>query len=220
MRRAILFGVSIASLLLLTYAGVLLAFSVPITDEMAAANPDMPRDARAVVVPIAAPLEVRTRATGDEGALIMMGHAHGTFPTAASGVRIGHALAYVPEGSNGTLEVDNLTLDLAALSGGQEGWIAMGDAETEPWFSPASGTLGRVERFETPAKLGSLFAGGALGFVTPLVLVIVTHRGSRRGNGPATPGIMVCRECRSPLAADAEFCMRCGAYTKGDAAHA
>lgn len=221
MRRLLLFGVSIASLLVLTYAGVLLAFSIPVSDEMAAANPDAPRGSRALVVPIAAPTSVATRASGAEGTLLLRGDADGAFPTAAKDVRMGRALVYAPAGANGTVDVDNVTLDLAAMSGGFEGWILRGDAETDPWFAPADQVLGAVESFETPLKLGALFAGGTLGFVAPLVLMILTHKGSRRaGAAPDPLAHAMCRECRAPLAPNADFCMRCGAWAKGDAANA
>lgn len=235
--RLVLFGASIASLLLLTYAGVLIAFSVPMTDEMSAANPSVPAGARAVVVAIQEPTSVPTIAAGDDPALLLHGDDEGSFPTAAKDVRLGRALAYVPSGANGSIEVEGHTIDLAVISGGAEGWVAMGAAEAEPWFTNADETLGVVEKFETPTKLGALFGLGAVGFVAPLVFIIATHRGARRdrkaaasdapasgSKAAATVGsstsASACRECRAPLAPNAEFCMRCGAWTKGDPAHA
>lgn len=220
MRRGILFATSIASLLLLTYAGVLLAFSVPLTDEIHAANPDVPQGARAVVVPIGDAASVKTLLRNESPALLLQGDADGSFPTGATDLRMGRALLYVAPGSTGNVTIDNATIDLAAFSGGSEGWILRGSAEQDPWFSATDATLGEVARFETPAKLGALFAGGALGFVAPLVVVILTHRGGRRAPGSSAPAALVCRECRAPIAANAEFCMRCGAYTQGNAANA
>lgn len=219
MRRFVLFGLSISSLLLLTYAGVLLAFSIEVTDDVVAANPGVPSGSRAVVVPLGDPTEIATLLDGTKADLLVQGETDGGFPTGATNVRIGRALAFVPEGSNGTLAVPNanVTLDLGALSGGAEGWILRGDGETDPWFSPTGRTLGRIETYETPGKLGALFALGALGFVAPLVYIIVTHKGARRGaaEGAPRPGVAICRECRAPMTPDATFCMRCGAYTQG-----
>lgn len=218
MRRIVLFGVSVASLLLLTYAGVLLAFSVPITSEMFTENPSVPQGARALIVPLDPRDAIHTAADGGEASLIMRGEASGTFPSSATDVRLGRALLYIPEGANGTVDVEGHTIDLAGFSGGSTGWVVMGAGASDPWFSATEDTLGRVDHFESPTKIGALFLGGALGFVAPLVVIILTHRGAGRRLQPqAAP---FCRECRAPLAPGTEFCTRCGAWSKGETPNA
>lgn len=195
------------SLVLLTYAGVLLAFSVEVPED-AARDIEAPAGARAVVVPIASPASVRVRGDGEPGALLATGEAAGSFPSGATDVRMGRALVHVPAGANGTFAHGNATIDLAAASGGAEGWLIAGPDDA-PWFAPADATLGEVVRFESPARMGLLFGVGTFGFVAPLIALIVTHRGAKRA--PDAP-VAFCPECRAPMAGSAEFCMRCGAW--------
>lgn len=197
-----------ASLVMLTYAGVLLAFSVVVSPEMAAAEPGTVTGSRAIVVPIADPRTITVRSADEPGALILTGNASGSFPSGTTDPRIGHALLYIPAGANGTGEIDNVTIDLAAASGGAEGWIARGAGETEAWFAPADATVGEVARFEPRGRIGWLMAAGAVGFVAPLAALIVTHRGGAKRGADMT----MCRECRAPLAGGSDFCVRCGAW--------
>lgn len=211
MPRWLLFVVSLISLVVLTYAGIVLAFSVPVTDEMVAANPSAPAGSRAVVVPVVAPEVVGTLATNRTPSYLMVGDSEGSFPTSARNVRMGQAIAHVPAGSNGTLDVANMTFDLANMTEGHEGWIIRGENETEAWFATKEEVLGEIARYESPGHLTLLFSAGGLGFVAPLITIVATHRGGKRPGAPE----LVCRECRAPLASDAEFCMRCGAFKTG-----
>lgn len=220
-RRWLLFGLSLASLLAMTYAGVSLAYSQKVTPEMAEANPEAKLGARMVLRVYAHPDEVRTVADDGEGDLLASGEPGPSFLATAAGVELGRALVFVAPDENGTYtpatfvdgrnETVNVTAFVAAAGGTGEGWIVQGAGESEPRFVPLPRALGTVERFENATLLPALFAGGLLGFVTPLVVIVLTHRGTgRRGPPPRD----TCAECRAPLAASADFCTRCGAYAR------
>lgn len=239
-RRWPLFVLSLGSLVVLTYAAVLLTFSVPVTDAMVEANrlpgaQEPNARERAIVLPLTDPTLVPTFAArgeatlGHPGALLASGDPSASFPASATNVSLGRALAYVSRGADGTYAVStlnltdvpvadgngtstvNLTIDVPALAGGGTGFIVKGDAEREPRFVPLDEVVGQVARFEARSSIGWLFASGAFGFVAPLVFVVLTHRGAGR-KGPA--GMAVCRECRRPLAPGADFCSACGAWVR------
>lgn len=221
-RRWLLFALSIASLIILTYASVLLAFSVEVTDEMLAANPGVD-DGRAIVLPVAQPKFVPTLAEGGEGALLVTGLTEGSFPASASNTTLARALAFAPEDSPRTIAIanvtvpngtTNLTVSLDELGAQGAGFIVKGDGEAAPRFVPMGEIVGRVDHVEGSGGLLSLFALGAIGFLAPLIAAIATHRGGGR-RGPT--GGIVCRNCRAPLAPDAQFCLRCGEYREGRA---
>lgn len=223
-RRWILFGLALASLVVMTYAGVLFAFSVPVTDEMLETNRDLPDAGRALVMPIVDARSVRTHASAGDGVLLVRGESEGTFPAGATDLAMARALAYV-EPMNGTYEPANLslvdvptsrgtsdlTIDVASLAGGATGWIVMGTGETEPRFFAKDDVLGEVARFASGTTLGLTLALGFLGFVAPLVGIILTHRPSGKRGAPT----IVCRECGAPFPHNGEFCLRCGAYKAG-----
>lgn len=240
-RRWPLFVLSLGSLVILTYAAVLVAFSVPVSEGMVQANrlPEALQPSareRAIVLPITDPTLVPTLAAGGEptlghpGAVLAIGESTATFPASATNVSLGRALAYVSRGAHGTYTVPtlnltgvpvsdgngttfvNLTIDVPALAAGGTGFIVKGDAEAEPRFVATQDVVGKVERFEAGSSIWLLFASGAFGFVAPLVFVVLTHRGAGKA-GPA--GVAVCAECRRPLAADAPFCSACGAWRQG-----
>lgn len=205
----------------MTYAGVLLAFSVAVTDEMLEANRDVPEAGRALVVPIGDRSSVPTHLDVGEGAFLVAGEGGGAFPAGATDVRMARALAYV-EPLNGTYEpaqlslvgvasrngTANLTIDVATLAGGQSGWIVMGSGQEAPSFFASERVIGEVTRFASGGTLALALALGSVGFVAPLVVVILTHK-------PAARRItheLVCRECGAPFPANGEFCLRCGAY--------
>lgn len=214
-RRWLLFGLSLGSLVILTYASLLFAFSVP--DE----------GSRALVAPIVDPTLVETHAREGKGERLVAGDGDGAVPSTSSNVSVGLALAYVSPGANGTYSpalveltdvptgngTQNLTVDAAQLAGGQSGWIVLGDDDAAPRFVPREQALGTVVRHESPVTLGVYLALGLVGFVAPLVILIATHRGAGRAGPNAT--LNVCRECRAPLAPNETFCTRCGAYRSG-----
>lgn len=227
-RRWILFALAMASLVIMTFAGVLLAFSVPVTDEMLAANSDLPEASRVIVVPIANGATVRTHLADGEGALLVGGKlsGSGSFPASASDLSMRRALVHVSP-VNGTYEpatltlagvpsrngTRDLTLDVAALAGGASGWIVMGSAEDEPTFYAEEDVVGDVARFASINALGATFALGFLGFVAPLIGLVVTHKAPAR-RSPAGADIL-CRECGGAMPHNGEFCLRCGAWRGG-----
>lgn len=215
-RRWLLFGLSLGSLVILTYASLLVAFSVPVDGE------------RALVAPVVDPTLVKTHGRDGEGELLVSGEGEGAVPSTASNVSMGRALAYVSPGANGTYSpaslaladvpaengTRNLTLDVATLAGGASGWIVLDEGAEEPRFVRRDDALGTVARFESTVTLGSYLALGTVGFIAPLVALIATHRGAGR-KGAAGAAVNACRECRAPLAPNDAFCTRCGAYRSG-----
>lgn len=100
-RRLLAFG-ALASLALLVYGGVSLAFSVPVTEAIAEANSGptggIPADSRAIVVPVTDSSLVPTHANerdvflGHAGAYLVWGEPGGFAPVQATNVSIGRAL--------------------------------------------------------------------------------------------------------------------------------
>lgn len=213
-RRWLLFGLSLGSLVMLTYASLLFAFSVPVGE-----------GSRALVAPVVDPTLVDTHARDGQGELLVSAEQRGSVPSTSVGVAIGHALAYVAPGANGTyspavLTLSNVTtangtrelrLDVPALAGGASGWIVQGESEDGPRFVPRDAALGTVSRQESTFELMAYVALGLVGFVAPLVALIATHRGAGRPGAPSN----ACRECRAPLDPDDPFCTRCGAFRGG-----
>lgn len=223
-RRWLLVVLAVVGLTALLYASIATALSVPVTSGMEEAQrlPGAPplAGARALVVPIADPATAT-------GRLLVGGESTTGFPSGARNATMGRALAYVAPtangsyvpatltfedvtvAANGTIERVNLTVDVTALAGGENGYIVKGDAEPRARFIPADSLLGAVARFETPATLVAYFSFGGVGFVAPLVLLIVTQRASGR---PGVPGsVLGCPECRASIEPGQEFCFRCGA---------
>lgn len=229
--RWLLLACSLASLALMAYAGLLVAFSTPVTDRMAAANalpgePSVAAGARAIVGPAAgAPTHVEGREGpfGRAGALLVLARPGASFPSNAEDAQLVRALARVEAGAtgnvtlgevpvarNGTTERANLTVDLAALSGGRAGWIVKGDAETEPRFAEDAQVLGQAVGFEPTAFVLGMMGVGVAGFLAPLIVIVATHRAVRAPEGALA--YAVCRDCRRPVAEKAEFCPACGAW--------
>lgn len=221
-------ALAVGSLVVLLYASIATALSVPVTEEMARAN-QVPGEAplagaRALVVPIADP-------TRSQGALVIGGESPSGFPSGARNATMGRVLAfvaptangsYVPDVlalddatfvENGTLARGNLTVDVAALATGRTGYVVKGDAEREARFVPQDEALGAVARYETPASLLAMFSFGGVGFVAPLLGLVLTHRRSGVAGVPAEAG--GCPECRAPVEKGVDFCMRCGAWLPG-----
>lgn len=223
-RRWLLFGIALASLVLMTWAGILLAFSVPLDEDARRANPEVGGADRAVVLPIRDPSAVATHVRGPDAALLASGDADGSFPVNARNVALGLALAFVAPDANGTYApatltladvpttngTTNLTVDVATLAGGASGYVVMAAGDAAPRFVPADKALGEVGGFESTVGLGGRFALGLVGFLLPLITLVATHRGGKRRGAE----VIVCRECRAPLPPATDFCTRCGAWTK------
>jgi hypothetical protein len=239
-RRWLLLVVSLGSLLILAYGGALISFSVPITQAMEAEG-SLPghegpvAGRRALVLPARDPAAVPTflQGGGDAahlpGALLLVADDKPDFPAAADNATLVRALAFVTldaEGRPAPATVDlvglprrdgenvtryNLTVDLAAFSPGGPGWLVKPDATEELRFVPADRVVGTVERYESMGDLLTVLLMGGLGFVAPLVFLVMTHRPSGR------PGVgeVLCAECRGPMAGGSDFCPRCGAWKKG-----
>lgn len=239
-RRWLLFLLSLGSLAVLAYGGVLVSFSVPVTPEAeAAARPPgetEPRAGlRALVAPLAAPAQAPTFVQGGEGwdgrpgVLLVVADTVGNFPASAGNATVVRALAHVapdtsgayapafvnltgvPVAEGGNASLANLSVEVAPLAEGRRGFLVKGDAEAEVRFVPEDRVVGRVARFETLTDVLLVVVAGAVGFVTPLVVLIATHRPS----GRAGIGDVLCAECRRPLAPSTDFCPGCGAWKTG-----
>lgn len=223
--RWLLFTVSVCALGLMTYGGVLFAYSVPLSPAMLDANPDLPAAERVIVWPRGAPETLPTHAADGRGAYLVIGYANGTMPAAATHARLARALIFVEPGASTGATVDlvdvpsangttNFTIDVGARSGGAAGWIVMGAGEDAPWFVGRDAVIGPALRLASNAELALLLVGGFLGFLAPLAVVVATHRPRA---SPERAGALYCRECRAMLPASATFCLRCGAYQLEDA---
>lgn len=215
-RRWLLFGLSLASLLAMTYAGVSLAFSVKVTPEMEAADAEARVGSRMLVRMVSDPSEVHTFQDGTVADLLVSGRTAG-FVAAATEIEIGRAVAYVSPDGNGTYSPatvrarDGNETNVSALAQGGTGWLVQGEDDPAPRFVPSERMLGKAERFENATILPALFMAGLVGFVAPLVVIVATHKGAGRRGSPTGA---FCRECRAPMPPSATFCMRCGAYVK------
>lgn len=227
-RRWLLLLASFASLVVLVYAGVSAAFSVPVGDQ------------RAVALPLLDAALVPTLAVGGDlndgypGAYLVIADSPGDFPANAVNATLVRALAYVPSGNastnltltgvptpdGNTTRAQNVTLDANALAGGKAGFFVKADKDSDVRFVDMGHVVGQVARFETPASIGTLALVGALGFVSPLIYLIVTHKGAgKRGMPAGVPSAKggavatgACRECSAAMPPGQDFCTRCGAY--------
>lgn len=228
LRRWWLVALAVGSLVVLLYASIATALSVTVTPEMDAANrvPGQPplAGSRALLVPVADPLRAKDT-------LLVGGATESGFPSGAQNLTMGRVLAYVAptaNGSyvpatvefanvtmveNGTATQGNLTVDVAALAAGRTGYVVKGDAEARARFIDARDALGTVARYETPASLVAMFSFGGVGFVAPLVALILTQR--RKGVAGVPVEVGGCPECRAPVEKGAAFCARCGAWMPG-----
>lgn len=234
-------ALSIASLVVLSYGAIALAFSVPVTSDMVAANhiaDDAPQDGtRAVVAPITSGVNVPTHASGGAPAwLVVADRASVALPASSDGARLVQAIAYVSVlhngayatptlnltdltrvDANGSVERFNATVNLDEVAGGQNGFIVKAAAAGEVEFVPAHQVVGEVARFESEAWVFGVVGAGTAGFVAPLVALVATARPTGKPGMPRAeksgglPGA-ACPECRRPLPGDASFCTRCGAW--------
>jgi hypothetical protein len=167
------------------------------------------------------------------GALLLVAEGDPDFPAAADNASIVRALAFVTvdgegrptpatvnltgvslrEGGNATRR--NVTLDVAPLVAGARGsgWLVKPDAAdpAEVRFVPEGRVVGTVEGYDTLGGLLTIILLGSVGFVAPLVFLVMTHRPSGR------PGVgeVLCPECRGPMPGASDFCPRCGAWKRG-----
>ncbi|HEX2021123.1 MAG TPA: hypothetical protein VHH36_00295, partial [Candidatus Thermoplasmatota archaeon] len=150
-RRWLLILLSLASLVVLSYASVALVLSVPVTDGMAAANA-LPGEenaragSRAILAPLGDPARVATHQRGDPGpfgragALLVVSDRPSLVPASMENASLVRALAHVPGGLDGAdatpLALENLTVvangtvarerrevDVGALAQGREGFL-------------------------------------------------------------------------------------------------
>lgn len=243
-RRWGLIVLSVISLVALAYAGVITAFSVPVTSAMEAQarlpGADEPHvGERALTLPFADPTQVPTvlspgsDPSAKNGTLLLVADPGSSFPAGAQNASLVRALAFVAPTANnsyvpptltlpnvtfvdagGNVTTENVTVDVGALAGGKAGFLVKGDAERNVTFAPTDHVLGTVARYDAAGLLYTLFALGAGGFVLPIVVIIVTHKGAARAGVPgglAAPS-GACRECRAPMQPGATFCTKCGAW--------
>jgi hypothetical protein len=216
-RRWWLAVVSVASLVVLIYAGVFTAFSVPVTTGAHAGT-------RALIVPVADATAIPTVRMDGNGTLIVIADPGASFPAAAGNVTIVRALAYVTPTADGTYvpanETFNLsgaatTLDIAALAGGKSGYLVYDeDAKTNATFATTDRVVGAVSRFDASTQLVAYFIIGSFGFVIPLVVLMATHKGAGVRGPPAGVARDSCPECRAPVPPGQDFCTRCGAWVQ------
>lgn len=216
-RRWLLFGLSLASLLAMTYAGVSLAMSIKVTPEIAASEPDAKLGSRMVLQSVSSREQVATLAENETPALLATASEPGALVAQTRNVSVGRALAFVQPDANGTYEPETLTLrddmtvNVTALAAGGTGWIVQATNEPTPRFVPQDQVIGIVRQFQNATLLPALFVGGIVGFLAPLVTMVLTHR----GGGPRVMATgNLCLECHAPMAASADFCTRCGAYAR------
>lgn len=236
---------SVASLVVLVYAGVFTAFSVKVTPEMERASrlpgtSEPVAGSRALVVPISNAAQVPTFQNGlgafgaYNGSLLLLAEPDPMVPTLATNASIARALAYVTPTANGSYVpseitfvglprvegnatiLDNVTVNVTALAEGRSGFLVRSDADGNVTFAPTERVTGGIARFDPAPALVSLFAFGAFGFVAPIVMLIATHRGVGARGVAGKAGLGLCPECKQPLPPTAaDFCTRCGAWIKG-----
>ncbi len=228
---------AILSLGLLIFAGVSLAFSVPVDDKdvgsVTFGGHGPVAGSRAVVVPVSYASQmspVSTFATGGDGyantpgALLAIGNSGGLFPTTSTNVSFARALMFmsgaaaendtilleqVPmRDADGNETLGNLTLNLSTFPALTPGFIVKADSESEPRFVPTANVIGEAARFDAPGRMVTFLMVGIAGFVVPVIGLITTH--GRTGK-PGAAGHGLCRECQGVLTPPSDFCLRCGA---------
>lgn len=177
---------------------------------------------------------------GEPGALLVYANDARTIPATTPEPRIARALAFL-EGlpdfdeedsenatlartmtihdapsldENGTAVRADLVVDLVALGVDGRGYLMKADHSTEVVFVPVDDVVGQVTRFDPASRIYLLFVSGSIGFVMPIVLLVATHRAPTGGAHAGVAGL--CRECRTELPAGTDFCLRCGAWSKGE----
>lgn len=238
-RRWLLFAVSLASLVVLAYGGVMLAFSVGVTEAMEAQS-RLPGTAapaegtRALVVPVADPGLVATAAGGGDGwldwsgDLLLVADNEPDFPASALNASLVRALAHVaPAGTNGTYDPPTLQLGGVPVVGA-DGNVTTDNLTLDVaplalggkgWLvrADASGEVRFVPEDKVVGRVERFEPGGALVTVIALGAVgFVAPLGwlvaTHRPSGRAGVGEVLCAECRRPMPAGSDFCTGCGAW--------
>lgn len=221
-RRVWLAIASVASLVVLVYAGVFTAFSVTVTPEMERAN-RLPGQnepiagQRALTVPVPDPTSLTGQPNGTQ---IMLGNPGASFPSGAVNTSIVRVIAYVTPTANGsyvpeTITVENESYNIAQLAQGKSGFIVRSDAEKEVRFAETSMLVGTVSSYEESATVVALFLAGGLGFIAPLAVLIMSHKASGKPGIGVPTNAKLCPECKAPRDAALAFCSRCGADFAG-----
>lgn len=233
----------VVSLIVLVSAGVLATFSVRVTPDIERATrlpgaADPSAGMRALVVPIASPTLVPTflqpapDGSAPQGALLLVGEPGASFPSQTTNASIVRALAFVAPTANGSFVPatltftnlthvegnatvpENVTVDIKSLASGHTGFLVKEETSRDVRFVPSDHVIGTVAQYDPGLLVPALFVLGGVGFVGPIIVLILTHRGRAvSGVGSVTAG--VCRECRLPMDAGSTFCTRCGAYQDG-----
>ena len=227
----------------MSYGAIAVALSVPITPSMAEANSlgeNTPSSGdRAAVRPLVNPGNVATWHRDGQGTWLIVNDRQVMMPVLAENAELVGAMAYVsvlhdgtyrePElmltnltalDENGERITYNETVNVTASAGGKDGFFVKTANGRDVRFVEARHVVGAVERFESAAWTYGLVIVGTLGFVAPLVILMITARptgspgiGGARASSPA-PGA-ACPECRRPLPGNADFCTSCGAWVPG-----
>lgn len=221
-RRVWLAIASVASLVVLVYAGVFTAFSLTVTPEMEAANRledgSGPKSGqRALTIPVPDPTSIKGQPNGTQ---IVIGNPGASFPSGTQNASIVRVIAYVTPSANGsyvpeTMVVRNESINISALAQGKSGFIVQSDAGTEVQFAETKMLVGYVSRYEDASSVIALFLAGGLGFVAPLAILILTHKASGKPGIGVPFNAKLCPECRAPRDAAFNFCSRCGADFSG-----
>lgn len=242
-RRWLLLALSLASLVVMSYGAIAVALSVPITQEMAEANSlgdNTPAQGdRAAVRPLVNPGDVATWHRDGEGTWLIVNDRPVMMPVLAENVELVGAMAYVsvlhdgtyrePEivltnltalDENGETVTFNETVNVTAMAAGKDGFFVKTANGRDLRFVATRNVVGAVERFESAAWSYGLVIFGSLGFVAPLVVLMLTARptgtpGVKSARGPAAAAGAACPECRRPLPGNADFCTSCGAWVPG-----
>lgn len=241
-RRFLLPLLSLASLLVLAYGGVVLAFSVPVDERMEAESrlpgADHPAHGdRALVLPLTGdPASIPTFAAGDPGwderpgATLALSDNRPDFPASADNASLARALARVAPTPNGTYEPAQLVLrDVPATAPDGNATTLNLTLDVAALAGGATGWLvkpdgsGNVSFVPDERVLGTVAGyedGGDVVLLLTLgafgfVTPLVAFMLTHRPSGRPGIGQVACPECHGPMPAAADFCTRCGAWKPG-----
>lgn len=241
-RRRLLGLLALASLAVLIYGGVSLAFSVPVdqraVEENAQPETGVPAGHRAVVVPIVDPGLVPTLAgdgdpfLGHPGAFLAWGQPDGMFPANAKDVRLGRALLHLSAGTPPNETAESRFVNLTGVPMPHRDDPRGVDNLTlnlSALWDGRAGYIVKPDHLEEPLFVAQEeVVGQVVRFEAPVqyglilaggafgflapLTVLVMTHGGQK-RAP-TGGLGMCAECRAPLAQGERFCVRCGAWSK------